>query len=237
MPFLKAPKTRQPLWRCSDERAQKKGVLHTIYSVNGDEYTGEWLNNKKHGKGTYKWKANGRLYDGDWKEDMRNGFGTYSIPTPDGGYLKQYSGGWKDDKKHGYGTKYYGANSSYEGEWYCGKRNGWGRMTYPDCTIYEGEWYDNKRSGQGILRLACGNRYEGSWLRGLKNGPGKFFYVDKGQVYEGVWQDDIARCGQMKDWDRETAPDPTPYPIPPNDLEDPDKVLEEAAENFPIAED
>ena len=52
------------------------------------------------GKGTYKWKNTGCLYDGDWRDDNRNGFGTYSIPTPQGGYIKQYSGGWKDDKKH-----------------------------------------------------------------------------------------------------------------------------------------
>ena len=48
MPFLKSPRRDEP-WKCSDELAQKKGILHTVYSVNGDEYTGEWLNNKKHG--------------------------------------------------------------------------------------------------------------------------------------------------------------------------------------------
>jgi len=48
MPFLKSPK-RPESWKCSDELAQKKGILHTVYSINGDEYTGEWLNNKKHG--------------------------------------------------------------------------------------------------------------------------------------------------------------------------------------------
>ena len=48
MPFLKSPKSAES-WKCSDELAQKKGILHTVYSINGDEYTGEWLNNKKHG--------------------------------------------------------------------------------------------------------------------------------------------------------------------------------------------
>jgi len=52
MPFLKSPKREEP-WKCSDELAQKKGILHTVYSINGDEYTGEWLNNKKHGIKTY----------------------------------------------------------------------------------------------------------------------------------------------------------------------------------------
>jgi len=48
MPFLKPPKSPEP-WKCSDQLAQKSGILHTVYSINGDEYTGEWMNNKKHG--------------------------------------------------------------------------------------------------------------------------------------------------------------------------------------------
>jgi len=52
MPLLKPPKSAEP-WKCSDELAQKKGILHTVYSINGDEYTGEWLNNKKHGIDIY----------------------------------------------------------------------------------------------------------------------------------------------------------------------------------------
>jgi len=48
MPLSKSPKGGEP-WKCSDELAQKKGILNTVYSINGDEYTGEWMNNKKHG--------------------------------------------------------------------------------------------------------------------------------------------------------------------------------------------
>ncbi len=58
------------------------------------------------------------------------------------------------------------------------------------------------------------NRYEGSWKNDKKNGPGKFYYLDKGQVYEGVWHDDIPKCGEMKDFGREGAPAATQYPIP-----------------------
>jgi len=49
MPFLKSLKRGVEPWKCSDQLAQKKGILNTVYSINGDEYTGEWLNNKKHG--------------------------------------------------------------------------------------------------------------------------------------------------------------------------------------------
>jgi len=237
MPLYKYPKSREPIWKCNDEKANKKGIRHTVYSVNGDEYTGEWLENKKHGKGTYKWKENGCLYDGDWKDDMRNGFGTYSIPLSGGGYLKQYSGGWKNNKKHGHGTQFYDETSCFEGEWYCGKRNGWGRMTYSDCSVYEGEWYNDQRCGQGMLRLSNDNRYEGAWNKDMKNGPGKFFYNDKGQMYEGTWVDDVARCGEMVDICRETAPDATLYPIPSVGLVDPAAVLSEAEEQLAVPQD
>ena len=50
MPIHKAPKKRQPLWKEWDSLAQKKGVRSPVYAVNGDVYTGEWLDNKKHGK-------------------------------------------------------------------------------------------------------------------------------------------------------------------------------------------
>ena len=50
MPHLKEPKEKEPLWKDWDYLAQKKGIRHTVYSVNGDQYTGEWLDNKKDGK-------------------------------------------------------------------------------------------------------------------------------------------------------------------------------------------
>lgn len=114
----------------------------------------------------------------------------------------------------GYGTNFYSEDEYYEGEWYADKRSGWGRMYYSDGSVYEGEWYSDKRSGKGLLRLANGNRYEGSWNNHMKNGPGKFYYLDKGQVYVGQWVDDIAKCGTLEDFGRESAPDPPVYPIP-----------------------
>ena len=50
MPHLKEPKKKEPLWKSWDYQADKKGVRHTVYSVNGDAYTGEWNENKKDGK-------------------------------------------------------------------------------------------------------------------------------------------------------------------------------------------
>lgn len=87
-------------------------------------------------------------------------------------------------------------------------------MYYPDSTVYEGEWYNDQRSGRGLLKVSNGNHYEGMWERDMKHGEGKFFYMDKGQVYTGVWKDDVAKCGIMEDFDREGAPNPPAYPLP-----------------------
>jgi len=101
MPRLKGPKLFEPLWKEWDYNANKRGLRHTVYTIKGDQYTGEWLNNRKHGKGTQKWAETGTMYQGDWKCGKRNGFGTLSIMlATDSRYKRQYSGGWKNDKKH-----------------------------------------------------------------------------------------------------------------------------------------
>ncbi|XP_066917118.1 MORN repeat-containing protein 3-like [Clytia hemisphaerica] len=234
MPFVKSPKQNQPLWKEWDRRAQKEGQLNTFYSVNGDHYTGEWHNNTKHGKGAQFWKKTGALYDGDWKNNKRCGFGTLSIPNgnEEGEYKKVYAGGWKNDKRHGHGTNYYTLTEYYEGEWYLNKRSGWGRMYYADGSIYEGEWLEDKRNGHGMLRLTDENRYEGQWKDGMKHGEGKFYHYNKGQVFLGTWLNDVAKCGTMEDFNRETAIDATKYPLPELELEDPKDVLGNANESL-----
>ena len=68
-----------------------------------------------------------------------------------------------------------------------------------------------------------GNRYEGNWQRGVKNGSGRFFHLDHGQLFEGFWVDDVAKCGTMIDFGRDEAPQPTQFPIPEvgSSLQDP----------------
>ena len=61
---------------------------------------------------------------------------------------------------------------------------------------------------------ATENRYEGAWKDDMKNGEGKFYYLDKGQLYEGTWLNNVPKCGTMKDFAREQAPDATQYELP-----------------------
>lgn len=64
------------------------------------------------------------------------------------------------------------------------------------------------------LIAANGNRYEGSWKDGKKHGPGKYFYPGKGQMLEGIWVADIAKCGVLVDFGRDNAPASTKSPLP-----------------------
>lgn len=66
----------------------------------------------------------------------------------------------------------------------------------------------------------------------MKNGPGRFFHLDHGQLFEGFWVDNIAKCGTMIDFGRDEAPAPTQFPIPQVKIVDPDGVLEEALAMF-----
>ncbi|XP_017549060.1 MORN repeat-containing protein 3 isoform X3 [Pygocentrus nattereri] len=154
MPRLKNHQKAESLAKLSDKKAQKSGVHCTVYSVNGDQYTGDWLDNKKHGKGTQVWKRAEVMYDGDWKFGKRDGFGTLSRCLPlSSDYVRVYSGEWRNDKKEGFGTQFYSASSWYEGQWVGHQRSGSGRMYYPNGDIYEGEWLKDKPHGQGILTL------------------------------------------------------------------------------------
>ncbi|XP_045441527.1 MORN repeat-containing protein 3 isoform X3 [Pipistrellus kuhlii] len=154
----------------------------------------------------------------------------------------RYVGEWKDNMKHGKGTQIWKKKGTiYEGDWKFGKRDGYGTLSRPDKEkgkyrkVYSGWWKGDKKSGYGIQFYGPneyyeenGNRYEGYWQGGLKNGPGRFFHLDHGQLFEGFWVDNIAKCGTMTDFGRDEAPEPTQFPIPQVEVVDPDGVLEEA---------
>ncbi|NWS13431.1 MORN3 protein, partial [Pachyramphus minor] len=231
MPIVKYPRAREPLYYEWDRRAQKCGLRHTVYAVNGDQYTGEWLDNLVHGKGTQIWKSTGAVYSGDWKFGKQDGYGSYSIPDPvTKEYKRVYTGWWKNGQKTGQGVSFYPNGERYEGEWSDGVRGGWGRMYYLDGSSYEGQWEADQPNGQGMLLLPNGNRYEGAWKDGKKHGPGRYFYVDKGQLLEGTWAEGIAKCGVLVDFGRDKAPAPPEYPIPKIELDDPAGVLAKAQE-------
>ena len=45
--------------------------------LNGNVYQGLWLNDKKHGTGSYYYAESKESYEGEWQSGMRNGRGVF----------------------------------------------------------------------------------------------------------------------------------------------------------------
>jgi hypothetical protein len=65
--------------------------------MDGRQYSGQWMNNKMHGKGDFIW-PDGKRYVGDYNQDKKEGFGTYYWKND-----KFYKGEWLNSKQHGEG--------------------------------------------------------------------------------------------------------------------------------------
>lgn len=52
--------------------------------VNGDIYAGEWVNNRRNGRGRCEYHT-GEIYDGEWRDDVRAGAGDETIPRDEAG--------------------------------------------------------------------------------------------------------------------------------------------------------
>ncbi|TWW59723.1 MORN repeat-containing protein 3 [Takifugu flavidus] len=176
-----------------EEMAKKNGLHHKVFSVDNysvNEYTGEWLDDKKHGYGTQIWSKTGSMYVGFWKYGKPDGEGTQKVLDPKlKDYIVRYAGHWKNGKKHGMGL-YFGDDSTiYDGQWAKDHRNGWGRMYYPNGDVYAGEWLNDLQHGQGIMYYANKNIYVGNWSAGSKDGNGSCYSHSKRRYFEGVWVD------------------------------------------------
>lgn len=80
------------------------------------------------------------------------------------------------------------------------------------------------------MQYASGDSFEGEWTNDMKNGPGTYYYAT-GAVYEGVWQADVAKCGSYRQ-DANVRPN-APGALPSLQLQDADKVLDEAQQDLP----
>jgi len=76
-----------------NSRGQKHGNGKMRYD-NGNEYDGQWKNNKRDGKGTTRY-ASGNVYIGMWSKGKRHGFGVFHIEKSGDIYRGNWSGGIK----------------------------------------------------------------------------------------------------------------------------------------------
>eukprot|EP00993_Chasmostoma_nieuportense_P001865 NODE_2708_length_1114_cov_54.650456_g2585_i0.p1 GENE.NODE_2708_length_1114_cov_54.650456_g2585_i0~~NODE_2708_length_1114_cov_54.650456_g2585_i0.p1 ORF type:complete len:342 (-),score=97.88 NODE_2708_length_1114_cov_54.650456_g2585_i0:89-1066(-) len=147
---------------------------------NGDRYTGDSKDGKRHGEGIYTDK-NGNTFQGKWSNDMLIGNGVYS--GADGKYVGQ----WLASMKHGKGTFTWPNGDVYEGDWLEDNINGMGNFKWKNGKVYNGQWCDGLRTGVGSLTFPDGSKYDGQWKCDQCHGKGRF--TEANGVYEGDWKD------------------------------------------------
>ena len=102
------------------------GCVGSYVTNAGNEYTGEFKNGKKYGRGILIFKekslSNGDKYIGEWREDKPNGIGIY----------------------------YFQNGNRYEGDFRDGKRSGIGAYFKLNDQLGLGEWKNNKPHGEFI---------------------------------------------------------------------------------------
>ena len=117
-----------------------------VMKVPGGEYVGQ-LNGRgqKHGNGKMTYD-NGNEYDGQWKNNKRDGKGTTRYSSGN-----VYIGMWKGGKRHGFGVFYIEkSGDSYRGNWSGGVKNGPGVYEYADGELDVSFYSDDMRVGDGV---------------------------------------------------------------------------------------
>jgi len=149
--------------------------------ANGDEYKGEYKNDKRNGQGTYTW-ANGDRLDGTWLDDEIVA-GTLTIP---------YSGVlYHDDAGHSHSEQAYQGALQYTGAFAHHMFNGQGLAVWPNTDRYQGSWVNDKMEGPGIYNWASHERFDGHWKNNKMDGTGTMYNSEGVIVMQGTWENDV----------------------------------------------
>jgi len=153
------------------------------------KYTGEWKNDKRHGRGTSFYFHGQVAYEGEWEKGERHGYGT----SWDYEGEKLYSGEWKEHRRHGTGTTWLHGYPLYSGQWKDGLKHGRG-------TLREYEFTRKIDYDTGIEGLTAKvvSEYTGGFRENHKNGPGTLILYSNGKktVKKGTWEEDVLTSQQ-----------------------------------------
>jgi len=181
-------------------------------AANGDEYVGDWQDNKLNGQGLATYSS-GQKYVGEFKNGKRDGNGIltflggqkYVGEFKDGNYGghgaltlsngEKYVGEFKDGKENGQGTYTFPSGEEYVGEFKNDQKDGQFTVTYPNGDKYVGQFKDDKKNGKGAYTYHDGKKYLGEFKDGNENGQGTYTFPS-GEEYVGEFRDD-AKNGQF----------------------------------------
>jgi len=145
-------------------------------------YTGEFQYGLFNGQGT-EILSNGIKYTGEFIDDKRHGNGELH------GLNHKYIGQFKDDKYHGYGTYTWLDGTQYIGQFKKGAFEGEGELTLLEGDKYVGQFKDDDFHGYGTYTWSDGSQYIGDWKWGFQHGYGVEKYHDGSSWYVGNWKD------------------------------------------------
>ena len=144
-----------------DGRATKKTLTNCLYigdfingviEGNGKEeckeyvYEGQFVSDKKHGKGKIIYKQTGDVYEGEFKDDAITGNGVYKWANGE-----SYKGSVLNGKMHGRGIYKWPDGGEYEGDYVHNLKEGKGRFRWANGKVFKGEFRNGKPNGKGVL--------------------------------------------------------------------------------------
>ena len=174
-------------------KREYKGVY---YFNNGDRYDGDWVNDKRQGKGRLEFFDGGEfegvfkddeIYDGKLIDKNQN---IFKNDLKKGGYFLR-------GKLTGMGTATFMHGDTYEGEFRDGVFSGKGKLTYRNLdseyyeeVVYIGNFRNHKREGYGEMTWTVGKEQFKGWFKSDQRFKGTMTLSD-GNIYEGEWQNDV----------------------------------------------
>ena len=128
-------------------------------------YSGEWVNDKRHGKGKLYDQHGALVYDGEFVNNIVNGEG------------------------HHHYTSVMMRGSDFKGTFINGKKEGDGILTYKDGTVlYKGTYVHDTWHGEGEWQDLYGTWYKGTFVLGKRTGSGEV-QLSNGHFYKGDFLD------------------------------------------------
>lgn len=154
-------------------------------------YEGDWLEGLKHGQGVAKYKS-GEEYEGQWVADKRQGKGSLIEKQFHGIFIEKYIGMFSGDKKEGQGEQTLKTGRIYDGQFKAGLFDGFGKIKTESNEGYafSGYFKAGKFHGPGKESYIAGSNYEGEFKNGMKCGYG-IFKGKSGYEYHGEWREGV----------------------------------------------
>ena len=123
-------------------------------------YEGDFVNDKKQGKGKLVYNDNGNVYEGEFNNDDINGYGLYTFKN-----MHTYQGQFVNGIFHGKGIYKWPDGCYFKGEYVNGVRDGIGEYKFSDGKIYNGPFTKGKPNGKGVINIK-GNKFDCEFKNG-----------------------------------------------------------------------